>query len=149
MKVILQQDVKGQGKKGQMIEVSDGYARNFLLPKKLALPATADNINAIKQKAMAKLALLEKDKAEAQKISEKLSGFVVKIPARAGAGGKLFGSVTSKEISEALSEQFGIDVEKNKITQSEPIKAFGTYEIKCKLGFEITGMINVIVYESK
>ena len=98
---------------------------------------------------MAKLAQLEKDKAEAQRVSEKLAGSVVKIPAKAGAGGKLFGSVTSKEISEALSEQFDIDIEKNKITQSEPIKAFGTYEIKCKLGFEITGMINVVVYEAK
>ena len=149
MKVILQQDVKGQGKKGQMIDVSDGYARNFLLPKKLAVTATADNLNAMKLKEKAQLAQLEKDKAEAQEISKQLEGCVVMISAKAGGAGKLFGSVTSKEVSEALLEQHGITIEKNKIVQQEPIKTFGTFELKCKLGFEISGIINVIVTEAK
>jgi len=92
---------------------------------------------------------LEQDKAEANEIAKKLVSCVVKIQSKAGAGGKLFGSVTSKEISEALNQQYGINIEKNKIVQPEPIKAYGTYAVKCKLGFEITGTINVIVTEAK
>lgn len=149
MKVILQQDVKGKGKKGQMIEVSDGYARNFLFPKKVAIPATADNLNTMKLQEKARLAQLAADKAEAEATAKKLQGCTVKIASRAGAGGKLFGSVTSKEISEALAKQFDINIEKNKIVQPEPIKAFGTYQVKCKLGFEIAGTINVVVSEEK
>jgi len=149
MKVILLQDVKGQGKKGQRVEVSDGYARNFLIPKNLAIQETADNVNVMKQQEKARLAKVEKEKKEAADIAEKLKGCVVKIPARAGSGGKLFGAVTSKEIAESMSEQFGINIEKNKIIQSEPIKAFGSYEVRCKLGHEITGVINVIVTEMK
>ena len=112
MKVILLQDVKGQGKKDQMVNVSDGYARNYLLPKKLAVAATAENMNAMKQKEKARVAQMEKEKEEAKAISEKLQSCIVKIPARAGEGGKLFGSVTTKEISEALAELHGITVEK-------------------------------------
>jgi len=144
MKVILQQDVKGQGKKGQMIEVSDGYARNFLIPRKLAVTATADNMNAMKTAEKARLAQIEREKAEAKVTAVKLESCLVKIPAKAGAKGKLFGSVTSKEISEALEAQYGITIEKNKITLPEAIKAFGTYEVKCKLGYEVSGVINVI-----
>ena len=149
MKVILQQDVKGQGKKGQIVEVSDGYARNFLLPKKLAVAATADSLNAAKLQEKARLAQIEREKAQAQEISKKLEGIVVKVEAKAGAGGKLFGAVTSNEISAALEEQFGIVVEKNKIVQGEPIKAFSTYSVKCKLGHEISGTINLVVTEAK
>ncbi len=149
MKVILQQDVKGQGKKGQIVEVSDGYARNFLLPKKLAVAATADSLNAAKLQEKARLAQIEREKAQAQEISKKLEGIVVKVEAKAGAGGKLFGAVTSNEISAALEEQFGIVVEKNKIVQGEPIKAFGSYSVKCKLGHEISGTINLVVTEAK
>lgn len=149
MKVILQADVKGHGKKGEMVNVSDGYARNFLLPKKLAIAATAENINVMKQQDKAKAKKLEEDKAAAREISAKLEGIQVKISAKAGAdGGKLFGSVTSKEISEALNEQHGVLIEKNKIVQDEPIKTFGPYDIKCKLGFEITGIIHVMVVEA-
>ena len=147
MKVILQQDVKGQGKKGEMVEVSDGYARNYLLPRKLAVQATTDNLNAFKLKEKAQAAQIEKEKQEARDTAEKLSKCVVKISAKAGNAGKLFGSVTSKEIAEALKEQFQIDIEKNRIVQSEPIKAFGTYEVKCKLGYEITSTIHVVVKE--
>ena len=149
MKVILQQDVKDQGKKGQLIEVSDGYARNFLLPRKLAIAATHENMATMKQQEKAKQRKMETDKAAALEMASKLQGIVVKIPARSGgAGGKLFGAVTSKEISEALLEQFGVAIEKNKIMQDEHIKTFGLFEIKCKLGFEITGVINVMVIES-
>lgn len=149
MKVIFNVDVKGQGKKGEMKEVSDGYARNYLLPRKLAMEANADNLNAYKLKEKAKAAQIAKEKAAAQEIASKLSGIQVKIAAKAGSAGKLFGSVTSREISEALREQFGIEIEKQKIVQAEPIKSFGTFEVKCKLGYEITGTVSVLVIEDK
>jgi len=149
MKVILQQDVKGQGKKGQMIDVSDGYARNFLLPRKLAVAATADNINVMKQQEKAKAAQAEREKQAAQEMAKKLESVIVKIPARAGSAGKLFGAVTSKEISEALLEQHGIEIEKNRIIQTDPIKTFGSFEVKCRLGHEISGIIHLIVTEAK
>jgi len=149
MKVILQQDVKDQGKKGQLINVADGYARNFLLPRKLAVLATTENVDVMKKQEKARLRKLEADKAAAKEIALKLEGVLVKIKARSGgAGGKLFGAVTSKEISEALLEQHGIAMEKNKIVQEEHIKTFGSYEVKCKLGFEITGVIHVLVVEA-
>ena len=149
MKVIFNVDVKGQGKKGEMKEVSDGYARNYLLPRKLAMEANADNLNAYKLKEKAKAAQIAKEKAAAQETASKLSGIQVKIAAKAGSAGKLFGSVTSREISEALREQFGIEIEKQKIVQAEPIKSFGTFEVKCKLGYEITGTVRVLVIEDK
>ena len=149
MKVILQEDVKGQGKKGQLVNVSDGYARNFLLPRKLAVKATPENMTVMKQQEKVRLRKLESDKAKALETVSELENVLVKITARAGGtNGKLFGSVTTKEISEALLEQFGIEIEKNKMTQDEPIKSFGSYEVKCKLGNEITGVINVLVIES-
>ena len=149
MKVILQQDVRDHGKKGQMVEVSDGYARNFLFPRKLAIPATADNINTMKQREKDRLKQIEEEKAAAAATAEKLQGCVVKVSAKAGDNGKLFGSVTAKEISDALESQYGITVEKNRIVIAEPIKSFGTYEVKCKLGYEISGVINVVISESK
>lgn len=148
MKIILLQDVKGQGKKGELLDVSDGYARNFLLPKKLAVEATPDNINAMKIKENARLNKLENDKAEARETAARLDGCIVKIAAKAGSAGKLFGAVTSKEISDALAAQHGIVIEKNKIVQDEPIKTFGSFDIKCRLGFEITGTIHLIVTEA-
>ena len=149
MKVILQQDIKGQGKKGQLKEVSDGYGRNYLLPRGLAVEATADNLNAMRLKDKARQAQIERERAQALEYAEKLGAVVVHLKAKAGAGGKLFGSVTSKEISEALAAQHDIAVEKNQIVQAEPIKQFGTYQVKCKLGYEITGTINVMVTEEK
>ena len=148
MKVILQQDVKGQGKKGQLIDVSDGYARNFLLPKKLAVAATAENVNTMRQQEKARLAQEAAERAAAMEIVEQLKGCMVKISAKAGNGGKLFGSVTSKEVSEALKAQFGVDIAKTKIVLPEPIKSFGTYQLKCKLGYEISGTVNVVVSEA-
>ena len=149
MKVILQQDVKGQGKKGQMVEVAEGYARNFLLPKKLAVLATADAMNTMKLQEKAKKAEEARLKAEAEAIAEKLKGAQVKIPARAGANGKLFGAVTGKEVSDALMAQHGIEIAKQKIVQNDAIKSCGTYPVKCKLGFEINGTINVVVAEEQ
>ena len=149
MKVIFNADVKGQGKKGEMKEVSDGYARNYLLPRKLASEATADNINALKLKEKARAAHIAKEKAQALENAQKLTGIQVIIRAKAGNGGKLFGAVTSQEISNALKEQFGIDIEKNKIVQAEPIKTFGSYTVKAKMGYEISGNINLLVVEDK
>lgn len=147
MKVILQQDVKGQGKKGQLIEISDGYARNFLLPRKLAVPATAENLNAMKQQEKARKAQEAAEKAEAEAVAAKLKDAVVRLTAKAGAGGRLFGAVTSKEISEGLKAQYGLEVAKAKIIQEEPIKSFGAYELKCKLGYEVTGTLRLVVSE--
>ena len=147
MKVILQQDVKGQGKKGQMIEVSEGYGRNFLLPRKLAIPATADAINTMNLKEKAKKAEEARLKAEAQDVAEKLKECTVKLTAKAGNGGKLFGAVTTKEISEGLAKQYGLNIPKQKLVLDEPIKAFGGYQVKAKLGFEINGIVKVSVTE--
>ena len=147
MKVILQQDVKGQGKKGQLVEVSEGYARNFLLPRKLAIPATADAINTMNLKEKARRAEEARQKAEAQATAEKLKACMVKLTAKAGNGGRLFGAVTTKEISEGLKAQHSIDVPKQKLVLDEPIKAFGTYQVKAKLGFEVTAVVKVSVVE--
>ena len=147
MKVILQQDVRGQGKKGQLVEVSEGYARNFLLPRKLAIAATPDAINTMNLKEKARKAEEARLKAEAEATAEKLKECMVKLTAKAGSGGKLFGAVTTKEISEGLKEQFGVDVPKQKLVLEEPIKAFGSYQVKAKLGFEVNGTVYVSVYE--
>ena len=149
MKVILQQDVKGHGKKGQLVEVSDGYGRNFLLPRKLAVEATAENLNTMKMQDKAKAARLAEERAQALALAGQLKNCPVKIPARAGQGGKLFGAVTAKEISEALKAQYGLDVNKSRLVVAEPIKSFGSYEIKCKLGNEISGTVYVLVTEEK
>ena len=149
MKVILQQDVKGQGKKGQMVEVSEGYARNFLLPRKIAVPATADAINTMNLKEKAKRAEEARQKALAEETAGKLKECMVKLTARAGSGGKLFGAVTTKEISEGLQKQFGIDIPKQKLVLEEPIKAFGNYQVKARLGFEVTATVYVSVFEEK
>ncbi len=148
MKVILQQDVKGQGKKGQLVEVSDGYGRNFLLAKKLAVLATPENMNTMKQQEKAKKAQEAAEKAEAQAIAKKLESVTVKIVAKAGEGGRLFGAVTGKEIAEGLSKQHGITINKAKLVLDEPIKACGGYKIKAKLGYEISGTVNVLVSEA-
>lgn len=147
MKVILQQDVKGQGKKGQLIEASDGYARNFLLPRKLAVAATADNLNKKQMQDKAHAAQIALEKEQANAIVSKLKDSTVKISAKAGTGGRLFGSITTKEIAEELKKQYDIQIPKAKIVQDEPIKQFGTYELKCKLGHEITGVVSVMITE--
>lgn len=148
MKVILQQDVRGQGKKGQLVDVSDGYARNFLLPKKLAVIATAENLNTMKQQEKARKAQQAAEKAEAEALAKKLETLTVKVAAKAGEGGRLFGAVTAKEISECLAAQHGLNIAKAKLVLDEPIKACGGYKIKAKLGYEIVGTVNVMVVEA-
>jgi len=147
MKVILTADVKGQGKKGELKEVSEGYARNYLIPRGLAMKATADNLNALALKEKAKAAQAAKEKAQAQEYARQLESCVVKVKARGGENGKLFGAVTGKEIADALKEQFGIELEKNRIVLEEHIKSFGSYEIRCKLGYEVSGTIHLLVLE--
>ena len=149
MKVILQQDVKGQGKKGQLIEASEGYARNYLLPRKLAIAATADAINTMNLKEKARRAEEARQKEAAMAAAEQLKALLVKIPAKAGTGGRLFGAVTTKEISDALKVQHNVDIPKQKLVLDDPIKSFGTYQVKARLGFEISGTVNVLVCEEK
>lgn len=149
MKVILQQDVKGQGKKGQLVEVSEGYGRNFLLPRKLAVTATADALNTMNLKEKARKAEEARQKAESEAVAEKLKECMVKLTAKAGNGGRLFGAVTTKEIAEGLAKQYGIEIPKQKLVLEDPIKAFGNYQIKAKLGFEITGTVYISVFEEK
>ena len=149
MKVILQQDVRGQGKKGQLIEASEGYARNYLLPRKLAVLATADAINTMNLKEKARKAEEQRQREEALATAEKLKNCTVKLTAKAGSGGRLFGAVTTKEIAEGLKAQYGIDIPKQKLVLDEPIKAFGSYQVKAKLGFEVVGTVYVSVFEEK
>ncbi len=148
MKVILLQDVKAQGKKGQMITVSDGYARNFLLPRKLAVEATADAMNSKKNADEAAAFHAAEDKKAALALQEELKTKIVRIKAKAGTGGRLFGSVTTKEVSEALKAQFKIDLPKTRLELSEPIKAYGTYQVKAKLYTEVAGVVTVKVEEA-
>lgn len=149
MKVILKADVRGKGKKGQMIEVAEGYARNFLLPKGLAVLATADAMNTMRLQAKAKAKADAEAKAAATEIAEKLKGLQVKVASKGGEGGKLFGAVTGREIAAALKEQHGVDIDSKKLVLDEPIKSFGSYQVKAKLGFEISGTVYVIVTEEK
>ena len=137
MKVILTQDVRGQGKRGQMIEVSDGYARNFLLPRKLAQEATADNINTMRMNDKATQERQAKERAEALELRNRMKDMTVVVTAKGGGAGRLFGSVTNTEVSEALAKQAGIQLDKRKIVLDEPIKSVGVYTVKCKLGYEI------------
>jgi len=148
MKVILLQDVKGKGKKGQMIEVSDGYARNFMLPKKLAMEATADAINTMRMNDKAAAEKAARERAEALEISKKLREMTLTVTAKGGGAGRLFGSVTNQEIAEALAKQSGIKLDKRKIVIAEPIKNVGTYTVQCKLGYEITAPLNVKIEEA-
>ena len=147
MKVILKVDVKGKGKKGQMIEAAEGYARNFLLPRGQAVPATADAVNTMRLQEKAKAKADAEAKAAALELAEKLKSAQVKIASRGGEGGKLFGAVTGREIAAALKEQYGLDIDSKKLVLDEPIKSFGSYQIKAKLGFEISGTVYVLVVE--
>ena len=148
MKVILLQDVKGKGKKGQMLEISDGYARNYLLPRKLAVEATADAMNTKKMNDKAAAEKAAKERAEALEISHKLRELTLVVTAKGGGAGRLFGSVTNQEIADALKEKAGITLDKRKIVISDPIKSVGTYTVQCKLGYEITAPLTVKIEES-
>lgn len=149
MKVVLTQDVKSQGKKGQLINVSDGYARNFLLPKGLAIVADNKALNEIKGREAAEQHRKDVELSTAKENAAKLETVVVKLENQAGADGRLYGSVTSKEIAEALASQFGISVDKRKIQLDEPIKTFGLHTVNIKLHTEVIGKITVSVSESK
>ena len=148
MKVILLQDVKGKGKKGQMLEVSDGYARNFMLPRKIAIEATPDAINTMRMNDKATQERIAKEKAEAMAISKQLREMTVTVTAKGGGAGRLFGSVTNQEIADALEKQSGIKLDKRKIAIAEPIKSVGTYTVTCKLGYEITAPLTVKIEEA-
>ena len=148
MKVILLQDVKGKGKKGQMIEVSDGYARNYMLPRKMALEATADAVNTMRMNDKAAAEKAARERAEALEISKKLREMTLVVTARGGGAGKLFGSVTNQEIADALKAKSGIALDKRKIVISDPIKTVGTYTVQCKLGYEISAPLTVKIEEA-
>ena len=147
MKVILLQDVKGKGKKGQMLEVSDGYARNYMLPRKIAMEATADAINTMRMNDKATAERIAREKAEALEISKKLRELTLVVTAKGGGAGRLFGSVTNQEIADALKAKEGITLDKRKIVISDPIKTVGTYTVKAKLGYEIVGQFSVKIEE--
>ncbi len=147
MKVILLADVKGQGKKNDVIEVSDGYGKNFLIPRKLAKVADAQSLNDVKVKEEAKRYRLETEKKEAQALAERLKTLEIKIPASSGADGRLYGSITAKDISECMQATYGITVDKRKIVINDPIKAYGKYQLDVKLYPEVTAKITVSVCE--
>ena len=149
MKIILKQDIRGKGKKGQMIEAAEGYARNYLIPRGLAVEATADAVNTMNLQAKAKAKADAEAKAEALTIAEKLKSCQVKIAAKGGEGGKLFGAITGKEIAAALAEQFSLTIDGKKLVLEQPIKSFGSYEVKAKLGYEVSGTVYVLVIEEK
>ena len=146
MKVILLQDVKGKGKKGQMIEVSDGYARNYMLPRKIAMEATADAVNTMRMNDKATAERIAREKAEALATANKLREMTVVVKAKGGGQGRLFGAVTNAEIAAAL-EKTGIKLDKRKIVLNENIKNVGTYTVTCKLGYEINAPLTVKIEE--
>ena len=148
MNVILLQDVKGKGKKGQMIEVSDGYARNYMLPRKVAVEATADAVNTMRMNDKAAAEKAAKERAEALETSKKLREMTLVVTAKGGGAGRLFGSVTNQEIADALAKNTGIKLDKRKIVISDPIKNIGTYTVQCKLGYEITAPLTVKIEEA-
>ncbi|MEE1154354.1 MAG: 50S ribosomal protein L9 [Acutalibacteraceae bacterium] len=147
MKVILLQDVKGTGKKGELVDVSDGYARNFLLPKKAAKKATAQAMSELKNAEESKAFKIEEEKKSANASKVVLESKVLNIKAKAGQNGKLFGSVTAKEISAELKKQFSITIDKSKITLDSDIKTFGAYKAQVKLYTGIIATVNVVVSE--
>ena len=147
MKVILLQDVKGKGKKGQMLEVSDGYARNFMLPRKLAVEATADAVNTMRMTDKANQEKRQREREEAFALSNQLKALTVTIKAKGGGAGRLFGSVTTQNIADALKQEHGIALDKHKIVLSDTIRTVGSYTAKCKLGYEITADLKLKVVE--
>ena len=149
MKVVLLADVKGSGKKGELVNVSDGYARNFLFPKKLAKEANAQALNELKNAEESKAFKIKQETEAAQASADKINGKSVSILAKAGQGEKLFGSVTAKEIAEAIKKQYGVDVDKRKIDTKGDMKAFGTYECEVKLYSGITATVKAVVTEKE
>ena len=147
MKVVLKQDIKGTGKKDQMVEVSDGYARNFLFPRKLAVLADAANANDVMNKAEAKQYHLDEERAAAQKLADSVNEKGITIHAKAGSNGRLFGAVTAKDIAQALKESYGVELDKRKIVLDADIKAYGCYPVTIKIYTGITAQVTVNVLE--
>ena len=145
MKVILTQDVKGQGKKDQIVEVSDGYARNFLFPKKLAIAADAKALNELKNKEASQKHKIDLERAEAKALAEKLTAITLKLVCKSGSDGRLYGAVTAKDVADALQKDHGIAVDKRKISIPEPIKSYGKYNLDVKLYTDVSGKINLLV----
>ncbi len=149
MKVIFLADVKGSGKKDQVAEVSDGYARNFLLPRKLAREATAEALNAIEKSKEAAKHREDVKHQEAEEKARALKGKVIQLSVRGGESGKLYGAITNDQIAAALKEQHGLEIDSKRLVLDEPIKSFGAYQVKARLGYEISGTVYVIVTEAK
>lgn len=147
MKVILQQDIRGKGKRGQMIEVSDGYARNYMLPRKMAIEATPDNVNTMRMTDRANAEKRQREREEAFALSNRLKDMTVVVRAKGGGAGRLFGSVTTQEIADALKQTYDITLDKRKIVLDEQIKTVGLYTVRCKLGYEITADLKIKIEE--
>lgn len=147
MKVILQQDIRGKGKRGQMIEVSDGYARNYMLPRKMAVEATPDNVNTMRMTDRANAEKRQREREEAFALSNRLKDMTVVVKAKGGGAGRLFGSVTTQEIADALKQTYDITLDKRKIVLDEQIKTVGLYTVRCKLGYEITADLKIKIEE--
>ena len=148
MKVILQQDIRGKGKRGQMIEVSDGYARNYMLPRKMAIEATPDNVNTMRMTDRANAEKRQREREEAFALSNRLKDMTVVVKAKGGGAGRLFGSVTTQEIADALKQTYDITLDKRKIVLDEQIKTVGLYTVHCKLGYEITADLKIKIEEN-
>ena len=147
MKVILLQDIRGKGKKGQMLEVSDGYARNYMLPRKLAVEATPDAVNTMRMNDKAQQEKRQREREEAFALSNRLKDMTIVVKAKGGGAGRLFGSVTTQEISDTLKSGYGIELDKRRIVLDEQIKTVGEYTVKCKLGYEITADLKLRIEE--
>lgn len=147
MKVILQQDIRGKGKRGQMIEVSDGYARNYMLPRKMAIEATPDNVNTMRMTDRANAEKRQREREEAFALSNRLKDMTVVVKAKGGGAGRLFGSITTQEIADALKQTYDITLDKRKIVLDEQIKTVGLYTVRCKLGYEITADLKIKIEE--
>lgn len=147
MKVILQQDIRGKGKRGQMIEVSDGFARNYMLPRKMAIEATPDNVNTMRMTDRANAEKRQREREEAFALSNRLKDMTVVVKAKGGGAGRLFGSVTTQEIADALKQTYDITLDKRKIVLDEQIKTVGLYTVRCKLGYEITADLKIKIEE--
>ena len=147
MKVILLQDVRGKGKKGQLLEVSDGYARNYMLPRKLAVEATPDAVNTMRMNDKAQQEKRQREREDAFALSNRLKDMTIVVKAKGGGAGRLFGSVTTQEISDTLKSGYGIELDKRRIVLDEQIKTVGEYTVKCKLGYEITADLRLRIEE--
>ena len=149
MKVILKQDVKSLGKKGEIIEASDGYAKNFILPKKLGVEANGKNLNDLKLQKANEEKIAKEQLEAAQAFAEEMKTKKVTVKMKAGEGGKVFGSISSKEIAQAAKSQYGMEIDKKKIQMAEPIRSFGVYEVGVKLHPKVTGQLKVHVLEDQ